>query len=312
MKKVLLLLAAAAITTMVSAQHFKVVKTQRFDAGSGMYHPVFTPDGKSLLVSSEDYNGLSVFDMTTKKLTSLTKMAGAGWLPEISADGRTVVCKEMHMESQKMSLHSIDLATKASTMLASRIDHVNNVNLVDNNVTYAPLGQGAVTKQFASRRISTKAVAGRTNLNTYVTTEDLKVVVYRNGVRNELKLNTANGDEDLYCWVSLSPNGKRILLVGKRGAFTCNLDGSGLTYLGKVWAPVWCGDEYVVGQNDTSNDGYEISRSDIVVVPSTGGAIQQLTPSNSQLKMFPAVSPDGKQIAYHSGEGDIYVMTIEK
>ncbi|MBQ4291446.1 MAG: hypothetical protein IJS19_01060 [Muribaculaceae bacterium] len=308
MKKVLLLLAAAAITTMVSAQHFKVVKTQRFDAGSGMYHPVFTPDGKSLLVSSEDYNGLSVFDMTTKKLTSLTKMAGAGWLPEISADGRSVVCKEMHATEQKVTLHSIDLATKASTTLASRIDHVNNVNLVDNKVQYAPLGSGMLTKQFTARKVSTKAVGS----SVYATTEDLKVVVYRNGVRNELKLNTANGDEDLYCWVSLSPDKSKVVFSGKRGTFTCNLDGSGLTYLGRFFAPVWCGNDYIVGHNTASDDGYVISRGDIVVVPAKGGKIQQLTTSNSELKMFPSANAEGNRIAYHTGDGKICVMTIEK
>ena len=306
MKKVLLMVLAALTVTTMTAQHFKVVKTQRFNAGSAMYHPVFTPDGKSLLVSSEDYNGLSLFNMDTKRLTSLTKMPGAGWLPEVSADGKTVVCKELHLADNKVSLYSIDLTTKASTVLASRVEHVNNVKILDNKVVFAPLGSGIKTKQFTTRKVDASAE------NVYVACEELKVVVYRNGVRHELKLNTVPGDEDYYCWVSLSPDKKRVAFSGKRGTYTCKLDGSDLKYLGRFFAPVWCGNDYIVGHNTKSDDGYVISRGEIVAVPALGGSMQQLTTSNSELKMFPSANAEGNRVAFHTGDGKIYVMTLEK
>ena len=310
MKKVLLLLAVSAVSLMATAQHFKVVKTQSFNAKSAMFHPVFTPDGQSLLVSSEDYNGLSLFNMETKSLTSLTKLPGAGWLPEVSADGKTVVCKEFHYADNKVSLHSIDVSTKAAKTLVSRVEHINSVNLVDNKVQFAPLGGAMRTAQFASRKVTTKAVSAADN--TYATCEDLKVVVYRNGVRNELRLNTIDDDVDLYCWVSISPDKQRVAFSGKRGSYTCRLDGSDLKFLGRFFAPAWCGNDYIVGHNTKSNDGYQISRGEIVVVPARGGQMQQLTTSSSELKMFPSVNADGNRIAYHTGDGKIYVLTIEK
>ncbi|MBR4722619.1 MAG: hypothetical protein IK053_06160, partial [Muribaculaceae bacterium] len=85
MRKVLLLFVALTTVTMVSAQHFKVVKTQRFAGGTEMFHPVFTPDGKSLLVTGEGYDGLSLFDLTTKSLTKLTSIPGAGYKVAVSA-----------------------------------------------------------------------------------------------------------------------------------------------------------------------------------------------------------------------------------
>ena len=313
MRKALFLLAAVAVTSMASAQHFKVVKTQRFAGPTEMYHPVFTPDGQSLMVSGEAYDGLSVFNLQTKALTKLTSMAGAGYRFAFSADGKTVVCHEIHSDEQTVSLHSIDLATKASTKLASHVPHVNAVNLVDNRVMFAPEGRSMETKEFTSRRISTRSMSKnvRGNINVYVTEEDLKVVVYNNGRRSVVDpLSTPDNDVN-YCWTSLSPNGKRILFVGHDDAYTCNLDGSGLVHLGKVHAPVWCGDDFVVGMQD-KDDGYFFTKSDIVVVPAKGGSIQQLTPSSSDIKMFPAVSPEGDRIAYHTLDGKIYVMTIEK
>ena len=310
MKKVLLLLAVSLVTLTATAQHFKVVKTQRFNAESAMFHPVFTPDGQSLLVSSEDYNGLSMFNMTTKKLTSLTKLPGSGWLPQISADGKTVVCKESHYADNKVSLHSIDLATKASTTIARRVNHINSINLVNNKVEFAPIGGSLTAKQFTARKVSTKAVSAADDI--FATCEDLKVVVYNNGARHELNLNTLSDDVDLYCWVSISPDKKRVVFCGKRGTYTCRIDGSDLKYLGRFFAPAWCGNDFIVGHNTASNDGYQISRGEIVVVPARGGQLQQLTQSSSELKMFPSASADGKRIAYNSGDGKVYVMTIEK
>lgn len=313
MRKALFLLAAVAVASMASAQHFKVVKTQRFAGPTEMYHPVFTPDGQSLLVTSEGYDGLSLFDLTTKSLTKLTSIPGAGYKVAVSADSKTAVCHEIHADEQKVSLFSVDLTTKATAKLASRVSHINNVNLVENRVQFAPEGKQMEIKPFAARKIEMKGLSAsaRNRVNVYVTEEDLKVVVYNNGRRTVVDpLSTADNDVN-YCWTSLSPNGKRILFVGHDDAYTCNLDGSGLVHLGKVHAPVWCGDDFVVGMQD-KDDGYFFTKSDIVVVPAKGGSIQQLTPSSSDIKMFPAVSPEGDRIAYHTLDGKIYVMTIEK
>lgn len=313
MRKALFLLAAVAVASMASAQHFKVVKTQRFAGGTEMFHPVFTPDGKSLLVTSEGYDGLSLFDLTTKSLTKLTSIPGAGYKVAVSADSKTAVCHEIHADEQKVSLFSVDLMTKATAKLASRVSHINNVNLVENRVQFAPEGKQMEIKPFAARKIEMKGLSSsaRNRVNVYVTEEDLKVVVYNNGRRSVVDpLSTPDNDVN-YCWTSLSPNGKRILFVGHDDAYTCNLDGSGLVHLGKIHAPVWCGDDFVVGMQD-KDDGYFFTKSDIVVVPAKGGSIQQLTPSSSDIKMFPAVSPEGDRIAYHTLDGKIYVMTIEK
>ena len=314
MKKVLLFLAVLSVTLMASAQHFKVVKTQKFAATTEMYHPIFTPDGASLLVSGEAYDGLSQFDLATKKLTKLTTMLGAGYKVAFSADGRSVVCHEIHADDQTVSLYSLDLATKASTKLANHVSHINAVNLVGNKVEFAPEGKQMQTKAFTARSVKpVRALAanGGTNRSLYVTEEDLKVVVYNNGVRTVVDpLSTPDNDVN-YCWTSLSPDGKRILFVGHDDAYTCNLNGSGLVHLGKIHAPVWNGNDYVVGMQD-KDDGYRFTKSDIVVVPAKGGAIQQLTPTNSDIKMFPSVSPEGDRIAYHTLDGKVFILTIEK
>lgn len=61
-----------------------------------------------------------------------------------------------------------------------------------------------------------------------------------------------------------------------------------------------------------ADDGYHYTKSDIVIVAVDGTQMQQLTTPSDEIKMFPAVSNDGSQIAFHTLEGKIYVMTIKE
>ena len=60
------------------------------------------------------------------------------------------------------------------------------------------------------------------------------------------------------------------------------------------------------------DDGTVYTASEIVIVGIDGSNRQQLSTTSSEIKMFPAVSADGTQVAYHSTEGKIYVMTIQE
>ncbi|MEE0974205.1 MAG: hypothetical protein UH853_00660, partial [Muribaculaceae bacterium] len=63
MKK-LLLCMAVAVATIGNAQQFEVVEIQRIKTGvQQAFHPRFMSDGKTLLVTSEAYDGLAIVDM---------------------------------------------------------------------------------------------------------------------------------------------------------------------------------------------------------------------------------------------------------
>ena len=154
---------------------------------------------------------------------------------------------------------------------------------------------------------------GNESLNdVYVTEEDLKLVVYTNGMPTVVDpLSTADYDAQYY-WSSLSPDKTRILFGSGNHTWVCNLDGSNLIDLGEMRAPVWRGNDFVVGMND-EDDGYYYTKSDIVIVKADGTQkMQQLTSNSSEIKMFPSVSEDGSKIAFHTAEGKIYLMQIKE
>lgn len=309
MKKFLLCLAVMFSLT-ATAQQFEVVshKEVKISGGGEMtYHPRFMPDG-NLLVTSEAYNGLALVNVKTGAFTQLTDMQGAGYYPVISEDGKTILTRSMDKASFTQNIYSLDVATKKTTMLLSGIDHVNQMALYGGKAMVAVDGK-AVTKTAIKDFTPTRKL----NYNVLVTEEDLKIAVYRNGVRTVLDplAGKINGAEAQYVWTSLSPDGKKILFCCADFAYVCDLNGKNLVKLGFMRSPKWRGNTHVVGMLD-ADDGYYYTSSDIVIVGVDGKGMQQLTPSSNEIKLFPSVSEDGSQVAYHTLDGKVYLMTIKE
>ena len=301
----LLLLVAMVLCLSASAQQVKVLNLQQIKTNGVTYHPSFLPDG-NLLVSSEGYDGLAIVNPKTGSYTELTSMTGAGYYPVVSEDGLTIVSRSIDTENSTQNLYKIDVATKQVSPIVQKIEHVNQIKLEKGELTYAVGG-----KAIKARLKNISIPASR--ITTYVTEENLKIVVYRGSIRTILDpLAGQFGDWDAqYCWTSLSPDGKKILFTCRNNSYTCDLNGKNVVKLGNIRAPKWCGNGYIVGMNDKS-DGHTFTKSDILIVKSNGTGLQQLTTSSSDIKMFPSASADGNKIAYHTLDGKIFVMTISK
>lgn len=308
MKKVLFCLAVA-VASMSHAQSFEVVSlTQVGTASERSYHPRFMPDG-NLLVTCENYDGLGIIDVKNGKYTSLTEMEGAGYYPVISNDGKTILTRCMDKANLTQDIYTLDVATKSLTPVVRNVGHVNQIAFNNGKAMLAIEG-----KTVSKAMVNDITPVRKMNNDVLVTEEDLKIVVYRNGARTVLDPLggwAAEGVEAQYTWTSLSPDGKKILFGCADYAYTCDLNGNNLVKLGYMRAPKWRGNSHVVGMLD-ADDGYYYTSSDIVIVNIDGTQMQQLTPSSSDIKMFPSVSADGSQIAYHTTDGKVYVMTIKE
>lgn len=306
MKKLLLTLAAVAAMT-AQAQQFEVVSTQQLAVGvEDVFHPMFTPDGNSLLVSSAGYDGIGIIDLKTQKYQKITDMRGAGWMPAISEDGKTLVVRQKDDEIQGNSLYSINLATLERTAILHKADHFNRVNFVNGKVSVGL--QGKVTTKQVTRPVSAVQMPNE----IFVTEEDLKIVVYNNGRRIELDpLKGQFGSWDpQYCWTSLSPDKTKILFHCANNAYICDLNGGNVVNLGEMNCPQWRGNTHVIGHNE-DHDGYYLTKGEIFIIGADGKNLQQLTAS-SDIKTFPCVSADGSKIAYHTEDGKLYLMTIKE
>lgn len=308
MKKLLLCLAVG-VAFVSHAQQFEVVELQQVKTGATQaYHPRFMPDGKTLLVTSEGYDGLGLVDMEKGVYTKLTDMTGAGYYPVISEDGKTILTRSMNPHDFTQNIYKLDVATKALTVVAVNIEHTNQMSFTNGLATVAISGKAVETK------ITDAITPVRKMNNILVTEEDLKIVLYKNGVRTVLDPLAGQYDDwdPQYCWTSLSPDKTKILFHCANNSFICDLNGQNVVDLGGLRSPQWRGNTHVVGMND-AHDGYFHTKSDIVIVRADGTQFQQLTAPSDEIKMFPSVSADGSKIAFHTEkEGKIYIMTIKE
>lgn len=94
--------------------------------------------------------------------------------------------------------------------------------------------------------------------------------------------------------------------------YKINVDGSGLTDLGKGNRPKWSPDSKRIVYVITEDNGYEITSSDIYLINADGSGKVNLTNSDTIIEMTPSFSPDGKSILFENYlEGSIYLMSIE-
>lgn len=250
------------------------------------YYPIFNPDGTQLLLTTENYKGLNLCNIQTGEIKSITTDEGAGYSPLFSNDSKQIYYRQVSRKSgrQYKTLMSFDATSQKTTTLSEPVRSVGElINL-----------QKKAAKRGVAPSIS-------------VCTENLKIVLYRNGSRTEMEpLGKVAG----YIWTSLSPNSQMILFTAaSKGTFVCDLDGKIIATLGKINAPVWYDNDYVVGMED-KDDGSFITSSKIVIASVDGKLRQNLT-SDDRIALYPAASSASKRIAYCTQKGELYIMEIE-
>ena len=280
----------SSVAQSIEVKELRLVK----EAGSEAFHPKFTPDGQTILLSGEDYAGLKTLDLETGQIRVLTTGAGAGWRAAVSDDSRTVTVRQTDFSTVawgERQVYSINLENA----------QMQAVTAVANEVPLATLRNGA-TMMLRRQATETRPVV-------YIN-QDLKLAIERNGQTTVL---TPNGADHNYIWATLSPDGTRIayFVMSLGYAFVSDLNGNVLANLGSNFeAPQWINNDWLVGM-DNRDDGRVMLESSIVAITANGNIRQNLTqPNNGKIEMFPAVSPEGNRIAFHTTEGELYIMEI--
>lgn len=304
-RKLLLIFVFFSCIILVSGQEINVVEKKQLTppAEGQFFFPQFSPDGNSILVTAENYKGLKVFNLQNKNLLTISENEGAGYQPVFSPDGKKVYYRENSTRGlQKYSnLNEYRLSKRKNIVIERNKRSVSPVQVVSNRIVYS------VNNAPKKSRISGMKALKSAQPETYICIEDLKIVLYQNGERKVLPL---NGDGN-YIWASLSPDRQKILYnFNGRSTYIADLAGNVLTNLGRINAPKWLNDNWIVGMNDKDN-GHEVVSSDILAVSADGKIRKNLTNTDDQMEMYPEVSTDGKRIVFHNTKGEIFSMDLE-
>lgn len=297
MKKSIVLLLFSFFLADVAARYLDVqsVKKQDIPVAGGCFYPKFGPGGAYLLLTTVNYSGLKKWDLNSGSLQVLTEEPGAGYAPRISEDGQELLFAKIELVNQLRhnSLHSLSMVSGEKRKLTEP-------------------GREAITPAFSgSRPLYVKAgklergAVKQAEVKSIVTIENRKMVLYTPAGR---KLIDPLGGDASYIWPSISPDGTRLLFtVAGRGTYTCLLNGKSAVALGKLNAPTWLNNNWVVGMDD-KDDGGRVVESSLWLVSVDGSKRQQLTNPLEHIAMYPAASPDGNRIAFNTDKGEVYIL----
>jgi len=303
MKNIFLLVFALA-SQIAFSQGIKVLSHEEIplSGSDGYFNPVISPDGNFMLVTSADLRGLQKYDFATKKLTTITTEASAGFDAQISADGKDVVyrAKEYKDRLRYTSLKSFNLETGKITELVKPTRNLEGVTVKESTVLSVDGGK------LKTQTLSDKSLAVIPPVSSINTEGKLYVTA-----GNTTRLVAPFGEDAGYLWNSVSPDGTKLLfyVIEHGKAYVSNIDGSNSVSLGTLRAPRWMGNDWVVGMLDY-DDGHFITSSKIVAATANGAVRQDLTDS-SIIATCPTPAADASKILYNTGDGKVFLMNIE-
>ena len=299
MKKLLLFfLVIAQIALAQQVNVLSIEKIKATDTG-GYFYPKISPDNQFILMTRGNYSGLYQYSPVSKSLKTLNEDPGAGYKVQISDDGNTVLYNktELIRKLRHNSLISQTISNGEKKVLVAPTREQITGKMVNSNPVYV------------KNRSLVKSNSVKPTDNLYlITIENQKMVLYKNGVRAEL---TPSGANASYIWPSISPDNKNIVYtVTGKGTYVCSVTGKNVTSLGKLNAPSWAGNRYVVGMDDR-DDGEKLISSSLIITSIDGKLRKKLETPTGNNAMYPSASKDGSRIAFNTDRGEVYLMQVE-
>ena len=256
-----------------------------------------SPQGDYTLTTTDPNQGLTKFDLSTGATEVITQARGAGFDAKISSDGQSIVYREKSENKnhlQQTAVKTKNIATGAEQQLVKPTRDLQGVAVEGN--TAVAMNKGKMSKKALDN--------GKAQVSVPVlSTNNFKLYITRNGKTTEFM----PAGNYRYIWASMSPDATKALFYCRgKGAYVCNIDGSGLKAFGDVQAPKWMGNDMIMGMTTTDN-GEDFTSGEIVVLD-LNGAKQVLT-GNDVIALYPL--PANGKIAFSTPTGEAYIINLK-
>ena len=299
MKTLLTLVMIAGLATISNAQ-IRITRTEKLPLSRNLHwsNPQFSPNGRSVFYTDADGNGIWEFSLRTRTARRIISDARSGLAYSISQDGKSLAYRRTLQErpERKQDVVLVNLTKGSSSVIASGSD-VSSPVFSANTPVYSIKSN--------TRGLTGAAAAGVTILGI----ENTKIAASINGKKTILDP-LGNGS---YIWPSLSPDKKQLVAYDMdRGAFVCEVNGSGVSMIGKRDAPSWTRSGKWIVYMDDKDDGHRVLSSDLAAVSSDGKSVVQLTNTAGVFEMNPRCSPTENKIVCNSADGSIIILEYEE
>ncbi|MEW6004081.1 MAG: hypothetical protein AB1695_02080 [Stygiobacter sp.] len=304
MKRLLIILTL--VFNVVFSQTVKIVEDKPITAlkEGKFYYPMISPDGKFLLISKENRQGLWMKDLSNGRIKRITNASGAGLDPVFSFDGNEILFRENKIINGKIfsSLKSYNLKTQKVFLKEDNIRDLKFLKTT-NNISKSYLKQNEIAQIFTSASLSKT-----TSDDISVAVDMNKIILYQNGVKKYL----SPAGDGYYIWPSVSPDKSKLLftLAGK-GTYVSDLQGNILKKIGYANFPSWSPDgNWILFMKDLDN-GEVIISSEIYIANINTGKYFLLTENQNEISLYPTWGSSINEIYYHTDNGVIRKIKIQ-
>ena len=293
MKRLFLVIMAAAMLLPAMAQEVEVVSRQRLLEGveGPAYYPVLNATGDRLLFMT-DAGALKMHDLTDNVTTVVTNDYVAGNDACWGGDGKVYFVTQQVEQDHLIyrTGQSFDPVSRKATKLTGP--------------QHGAMRAVPATRGGALKPAGEKGFRSSGNIGSAVWTEGSRVYVTVDG---EDRVFSPVDSWAGYLWASLSPDGKKVaFFAAGKGIVVIDLRGQMLAMLGNYEMPCWYNNDYLVAQNAT-DDGHQFTSSQIVLLKADGTYKTDLTKPVS-MAMQPTCG--GGKIVYTTIDGLLYEMKI--
>lgn len=268
------------------------------------YYPVVSPDGSTLLFSSESYKGLWSKNLKTGKMLKITNAAGAGYEPGFSSVSNEILFREDKFINGKKysSLLSYDMTANKANVIEQGIRDLkiyrDNSNAFKNYIK-----ESEIRSTMKQNMLNKSATPERV-----VFIQDSKIILAENNSRKVLQPR----GEGNYIWPSLSPDKAKLLFTfAGKGTYVSNLEGTVLKNIGYANYPSWSPDgNWVVFMKDI-DDGVRIISSDIYIANLNTGKYFNLTLRRDDISIYPKWGASNAEVFYNTINGQIRKIKLK-
>ena len=296
---------ASALTA--TAQVFTVQSLEKVALPTGVRadQAIISPDGSKVAVS--DFDGsLKLVDRNSGRVNTISR-SGSMMDLAFNSDGTAVVYREASSDAQGLrhvAVNTYNVATGMSRQISAPARNLQAIAV-----------EGNIATTVTDGRVAAAAVSG-SRIGAPAAPTSAPVPSIDRGrmyltVGGQRTLFSPLGTSGMsYLWPSVSPDGTKIVFFAAGyGAYTCSIDGSGLTRLGWIYAPVWYDNETIVAMI-TEDDGQVTYSGKIVAAAADGSAMQTLTTPNV-VAVLPDTAPG--RISFTTADtGELYIIHVAK
>lgn len=278
MKKNLLLLTLIVFNMSYTQ---KLTKTQKLEFNNFYTNPIPSPNGELAIITGEQFIGISVLELKTKKVTPITITQGSGYGYSWSTDNETIFYKVKPENGYVMDSEVFSYNIKTKETKKVEINH-----------NYLPSYQG------------------KNNVVVYTNIRTLKIEAI--DLKTMKSWIVTNNDGQFYS-ATLSHDGKKVAVHEGSDIYVYNIDGSGMiAKLGAGIATSWSMDDnYLIGYLSESNDGHVISNSDIYLYDVKNSKSKKITTTKNVFESNVSFISENKIIYADEKTGDILTSKIK-